>query len=297
MYLLYLQSIRSMIRKQRSIGGILSKDARFNIYPHVYSPLHPPAPSVKVCLCTQLSLNRISSLPRILKSWEGPLSVTVYITNKESATLTKIVKYLNKCFPHAQSRMSIHVVTSRKDIFVKGPTNFDLSLLDCKYPITTIDRIIHEENKLIDDPIIEYPQNIFRNLARRGCRTPFSVTIDCDLIPSLNLFQNLNKFLTRNKIITNTLWVIPAFELRRTSLYQIPGNIPALLRYLQNRKARVFHVTVTFLECFLYLFWNNDLLNYVFSFKNLSMDHGKKFVLYNMIKSCDQQSLRSFLSS
>lgn len=86
-----------------------------------------------------------------------------------------------------------------------------------------------------------YPQNLARNVARKGANTKFSFVLDIDVIPSADSARNLAKFLAINAC-PMCAFVIATYELDATAKF--PGNKSELLQYVEQKKARPFHQVV-----------------------------------------------------
>ena len=96
-----------------------------------------------------------------------------------------------------------------------------------------------------------YPQNLMRNVARKGCPAAHVLLLDVDVIPSLNMAQSLSAFLLQQNQTTNhwrressgsclkCAFVLPTYELDERSAF--PSNKWQLLQLVQQGKAQAFH--------------------------------------------------------
>ena len=86
-----------------------------------------------------------------------------------------------------------------------------------------------------------YPQNLARNVARKGANTKFSFVLDIDVIPSADSARTLAKFLAINAC-PMCAFVIATYELDATAKF--PRNKSELLQCVSQKKARPFHQIV-----------------------------------------------------
>ena len=93
-----------------------------------------------------------------------------------------------------------------------------------------------------------YPQNLMRNVARKGCPAPFVLLLDVDVIPSLNMAQSLSAFLlnleekrkkNNNMKSLKCAFVVPTYELDERSAF--PRNKSQLLQLVADGRAQPFH--------------------------------------------------------
>lgn len=117
---------------------------------------------------------------------------------------------------------------------------------------------------------IAYPQNLMRNVARKGCPSSFVLLLDVDVIPSLNMAQSLSAFLLKLEKNNNNnnnkepvkgnkknnlavsgpknkprreclkcAFVLPTYELDDSSVF--PRNKSQLLQLVADGRAQPFH--------------------------------------------------------
>lgn len=85
-----------------------------------------------------------------------------------------------------------------------------------------------------------YPNNLLRNIARKGVHTQFFFLIDIDMVPSGGLRQGFIDFIQRYKHGSNIVYVVPSFELKNN--YIVPQNKTELLRLSDEIIVRPFYV-------------------------------------------------------
>ncbi|ODN01168.1 Beta-1,4-glucuronyltransferase 1 [Orchesella cincta] len=210
-----------------------------------------------ICLATQSSLDRIKHIPELLKTWRGPVSLAVYITNEEEWLMLNLyIRFLERCYPSFGNQVSIHLaVPSSLDQFcfkegVLEKWEANQATIENKYQCHEVHDFM---NLLISTfPITEkaklalkevYPQNHMRNIARKGCATDWTFSTDIDIIPSEGLAENLQEFydsLKENRInCEKCAYVIPTFELEETQPF--PKTKRELIACYESGAARQFH--------------------------------------------------------
>ena len=156
-----------------------------------------------VCLATQSTLDRMESLPELVTSWHGRVSVAVFVPDVEHSMMLYLIEFLISCFPDIKERASFHF------IYPLGypPVNFTVD----KRKNMTCDQLSHIINDLLSQRPnttmtwrkgYAYPQNFHRNIARRSCQTEYVFTPDIDMIPNPSLYQDLTYFLSRQSNCT-----------------------------------------------------------------------------------------------
>lgn len=198
----------------------------------------------KVCLATQSSLERLSSMAQVAHRWTGPISAAVYAAGEELAILKAYIGYLRRCYPVVKSRVSFHLtVPSAKPAQFSFATTStpDPTVFDCTKPEATLNRLLKfrlpETAKWrLKHP---YPQNHLRNLARRNCQSSYVFLTDVDIIPSGGLTESLDAFLRHSKCRGLCAYVVPTYELDER--VRFPSNKTDLIRLANKGLARPFH--------------------------------------------------------
>lgn len=135
----------------------------------------------QVTLVTQVSMDRLGILERSLSSWDGPVSIAIFIPYKLQNSQDDIdwpKMYSHKKLQQFNNNINF-VVT-----LVKGQSDSD-----------------------------EYPINYLRNIAIRQASTEFIFLVDADFTPAAD-FQPKFDVVTRayRHVADKTAWVVPAFE-------------------------------------------------------------------------------------
>lgn len=86
-----------------------------------------------------------------------------------------------------------------------------------------------------------YPQNLARNVARKGANTGYTFVTDVDIVPSQGSAKSLRTFLATTTC-QMCAFVIATYELHSSA--EFPTNKNQLLDYVKQDKARPFHKTV-----------------------------------------------------
>lgn len=197
-----------------------------------------------VCLATQSSIERLSSLVEVASHWTGPISVALFVAGNDELHLLQIyIFYLRNCFQTIRDRVSFHLSypKDRQPNIIKNLNNVDLNNYDCGKPKETLNRLIKfrsaETIKWRTKKV--YPQNHLRNIARKGCQNGNVFLIDVDIIPSINFTENIDKFLRKTKCQNLCAYVIPTYEL--DTRVKFPRDKLDIIRLAKKGLARPFH--------------------------------------------------------
>ncbi|KAM0788786.1 hypothetical protein ACM66B_002875 [Microbotryomycetes sp. NB124-2] len=107
-----------------------------------------------ITLVTQLSISRLARFERILANWDGPVSVSIYLTDETDV--------------HAlRSHLKSHAATERWQ---------DVSLTVVKPDYTVSEQALLKR--------LRYPINKLRNIALKAAATSFVLVVDADFVPS-----------------------------------------------------------------------------------------------------------------
>ncbi|CAO3621716.1 unnamed protein product [Cunninghamella blakesleeana] len=116
-----------------------------------------------VTLVSQFSVNRLTVFSKVIESWQGPLSVAIYLTERNDIEKVKE--------------------------FFKDENNLKLYQ---RVSITLVKPSYNDKDK---EERLRYPINHLRNLAIMSTTTPYIYVIDADFIPSSTLFQTAQNIL------------------------------------------------------------------------------------------------------
>lgn len=195
-----------------------------------------------VCLATQSSLERLSSLVEVSNNWSGSISAAIFVAGNDEMHLLQIyVSYLRNCFPSIRDRVSFHLVYPKeRKPSIKTLEYKDYLNYDCAKPKETLIRLMKyrtpETTKWRTKKV--YPQNHMRNIARKNCQTDNVFLIDVDIIPSINFTEHIDKFLRKDKC-QMCAFVVPTFEI--DTRVKFPHTKSDILRLTKKGLARPFH--------------------------------------------------------
>lgn len=86
-----------------------------------------------------------------------------------------------------------------------------------------------------------YPINLLRNVALKDAQTSLAFVFDTDFMPSSQLHDLLVAHVAAASSAKRMAWVIPAFEVKRSSLVDMPANFSALRAAFKGGDVGVFH--------------------------------------------------------
>ncbi|KAI7889939.1 glycosyl-transferase for dystroglycan-domain-containing protein [Mucor mucedo] len=140
--------------------------------------------TMDVTLISQFSVNRLETFAKAIKSWSGPITAAIYLTN--AADIEELVEFFS-----VQKNLEAYA----------GVT---LALVKPNY---------------LSNAHLAYPINHLRNIAITESSTEYIFVLDADFSPSINLYGYLrNKLLPfiayQSGKIPDTAWVVPCFALR-----------------------------------------------------------------------------------
>ncbi|KAI8494752.1 hypothetical protein Bbelb_273570 [Branchiostoma belcheri] len=150
-------------------------------YEHIFNATFSQYKEDTVTLVTQVSMDRITMLDRIIRHWDGPMAVALYVpTTSEKPDTNHDWKryYINKKLRHPKFRTFCSVLAVYANV--------------------------------VND---EYPINYLRNLALQMVKSKYVFLLDADFIPSPNFQENFRLLITDESDPTDrNAYVVPAFE-------------------------------------------------------------------------------------
>lgn len=199
-----------------------------------------------VCLATQSSIERLSSLVQVTSNWHGPISAALFAAGDDELNLLlSYILYLRRCFSQVRERVTFHIALPKdrlpKRIEVEG---WNLANMNCLRPESTLDELLRKRSGSTTKWRIKhpYPQNHLRNLARKNCQSRYVFLTDVDIIPSELLAENLNDFFRDVRCKKLCAYVIPTYEI--DNRVRFPPNKTELVRLANKGLARPFHQKV-----------------------------------------------------
>ncbi|XP_008206491.1 uncharacterized protein LOC100114967 isoform X3 [Nasonia vitripennis] len=239
--------------------------------------------SSRVCLATQTSLEKLSSLVQVVHQWTGTISVALYAAgDEEFEVLQRYLEYMRHCYEPIRERVTFSLAVPRNRPPRAQPRYYPPDgLLDCQKPEGTLNQMTRAiSNEQTNWRIRNvYPQNHMRNLARKNCQTDYVFLTDVDIVPSTNLSRVLDEFLGQEKC-DKCAYVIPTYEL--DARVRFPQNKSELIRLAKKGLARPFHQKVFIHNQFATNFtrWMLDATPGYKAHENLKM--GKAYVSHDV---------------
>ena len=158
---------------------------------------HSTAVSHNVCLATQSSLDRLHWLGETADHWRGAISVAVYLDGEEVAIFRRVIRHMRQCHPDMLANIAFHVVSAAAQsppAAFPGKSWTDVTADDqsanCTGPAEALTWLLKERPSLSakwESAARPYPQNLMRNVARKGCPSQYTMLLDIDVIPTFNM--------------------------------------------------------------------------------------------------------------
>lgn len=211
-----------------------------------------------VSIVTQCSSSHIHHLAELSENWNGPISVSVFTYDDDFMDTVSRLLHFHFCNDHIFRHVSFHLVFP----ISRSPRNFE-SLSNLKLSCTdSLDSpgFLQPDFKHINyqNPDLDYPNNLLRNLAINYAQTPYIFMIDIDMVPSENLRTQFQKFMSHTSKRTHpnltsdvinphlsssphslSAYVVPVFEIR--DAVRVPKNKPELIEQWTKGLARPFY--------------------------------------------------------
>lgn len=224
------------------------------------------AVSHNVCLATQSSLDRLHWIAQVADHWRGAISVAVYLDDEEVHIFRRIIRHLRQCHSDLLANLAFHIVSSDIQSLMTAAFSSSLDLTNpfwtgddrddaaehssrplagnCTGPSEALTWLLKERPSLSAkwESGRIYPQNLMRNVARKGCPSHYVLLLDVDVIPSFNMAESLAEFLDRPSIAAHCpkcAFVVPTYELDYAA--DFPQNKSQLLTLENEGRAQPFH--------------------------------------------------------
>ena len=197
-----------------------------------------------VTLCTQASVDKLDLVVRTLTSWEGPLSLAVFVPDREFDLAQLYISYLRSCHPAVRQQVTFSFVhpLDRPPRAVGRLTTPGPAISCAASPTDVLSRLTRP---LLTDKQYSawrtgysFPQQLLRNQARAASTTHYSLSLDVDIVPAPGLTLSLARFLNGNTC-AKCAFVLPTFELDIRAA--LPRDKVELCALLDSGRARPFH--------------------------------------------------------
>ena len=136
-----------------------------------------------VTLATQTSVERLHWLVETSDTWDGPMSVVVFVPDAEFDLAQLYISYLRSCF----SKIRDNVAWSLAHPVTKPPraANLEAGSLSCtdhKVSLASLVGGLYTREYAQWRRGYDYPQNHLRNIARDNSLTHYTLSLDVDVI-------------------------------------------------------------------------------------------------------------------
>ncbi|XP_046382479.1 beta-1,4-glucuronyltransferase 1-like [Ischnura elegans] len=240
-------------------GRVLDASGEFQVVPKLAKAESFPQASVAtpahdISVATHCSVEHLHRLLPFVERWQGPISVAVFAGETELGTALNSIASLRACSPPIRRLASFHLVSpllpgGRPPLALLGTT----APSRCGSLLEQLREFGRDKTKKnyargtgvggVHSP--PYPNNLLRNVARRGVSTEFVLTVDIDMLPSRNLRADFTNFAMKNRLYDDsqkedkTVYVLPAFEANEGA--PIPGDKAELLALSDTFRLRPFY--------------------------------------------------------
>jgi len=219
----------------------------YKIWPLFITRTRNVKDSIDITIITQSSVSNLPDIERLVRDWDGPVSVGVFAPGSDIEIAVKVLYTMKVCNQAVRSNVIFSLVLA-----LSHPPKYhhDLSVYlhkiksnppVCKSFLSFDDILQSKTDRNYENQAVPYPVNLLRNVALENVRTSHVFVIDIDMSPSANLRKSFQKeYLSIKR--ENGVYVIPTFELEER--IEIPSTKKELLDLWSLGKARPFYETV-----------------------------------------------------
>ena len=184
-------------------------------------------------LTTHCSLNNLYHLYRLLNSWSGTVSVSIFIYEYDTYAAINLISHFIACNPKYAARLSIHLIgkNHKLDIHLDA---WKITSLNCSSILDT--------TSTPNYATIVYPNNLLRNIALRNAYSEYVFPVDVDVIPSPRSDNLISRFLTRTNQHHRRqaiAYVLPVFEKRTNT--PMPSTKDELILFSKLNNVRFLY--------------------------------------------------------
>ncbi|KAH3851583.1 beta-1,4-glucuronyltransferase 1-like isoform X2 [Dreissena polymorpha] len=163
-------------------------------------------------ICMHATANHLHYLTDLMAVWTGPVSVTVFTHHGQDITdLLENLLYYKHCFENISKFVSFHIaypVSISIEVKPSNVWNFECEMEP--------EHLIRNDSSNFKSKV-PYPHNVLRNIAITFAKTPYILSLDIDMIPSVNLHSQFEQFVKRRQSLLSDMsskvaFVLPAFE-------------------------------------------------------------------------------------
>ncbi|KAL3872981.1 hypothetical protein ACJMK2_036146 [Sinanodonta woodiana] len=210
------ESIESLIKKmweKVTTANVLDKSGSYVVIDNILEESNSKKDHTQdVTIVTQCSSNHLHHLLTLSKTWNGPISVSVFTHDQDTQFAIYTIAYLIACVKNISKQVLFHIAFPVKN----SPLPFDLHdfTVSCNDRIDTFQSKSKHLNYAVEG--LEYPNNLLRNIATQAAKTSFVFIVDIDTLPSPEMRMSFNVFIKRHKQFMNSsspiAFVVPSFE-------------------------------------------------------------------------------------
>ena len=200
--------------------------------------------SLGVTLTTQTSVDRLHWLPLVSAAWSGPVSVAVFVPDKEFDICQAYISYLRSCYQPIRDNVLFSLVHPVQRPPRSARIDTTTWLQPCHHPedvLKSLTRQVFTREYAAWRTGYNYPQNHLRNIARQNSITYYTMSLDVDIIPSPGMAKHLSMFLNSNTC-SKCAFVVPTYEIHDKA--ELPANKSELLHLIKMLRAQPFHSKV-----------------------------------------------------
>jgi len=229
-----------------------------------------PDTNFGVTYCTHATPEFLYHIVEIVRRWDGPVSLAVYVPCTDAGLSLAIMHHLCHCLPE-MSRLSLHLIfpVQHPPVFTSAAfSSYDSNANAHQFPTFTdcsaSEALLSGKLKTYRQREgLTYPVNVARNVARKATETSHVLVSDVELLPSQHLVSAFLSMLSRfrkqhvkgdgsdfdlnpplpivqESRMKNFVFVLPVFEVDEKEL-NVPSTKEELLELYAQNKAVYFH--------------------------------------------------------
>lgn len=225
---------------------VLDSSGEYQVVPGIAVATKQPLPrglvsaTPDISLVTQCSFNHLHHLVTLSQRWQGPISVAVFAEDHQISDALWKIAGLRSCFASIRQNVTFALISP-----LPAKSSPPLSIPSSPPPHSCINS--HDVENVKNYAITHnYPNNLLRNVARRGTPSEFILVIDIDMLPNENLRQDFFAFASQRGLFRKvepedkTVFVVPAFEMRES--IAPPKHKSDLIKLSESGDVRPFYI-------------------------------------------------------
>jgi len=199
-------------------------------------------------ILTYSSIKKLIYLPLLEQTWKGPISFAIFVDNRK--IFYDVVRSFAICHVGLLNRVLFHIVYPVKSMPMKNKGQFNKLLQDLHVmrssPLVFCQRLRIFLKQLCDEVDYaaseSYPVGLLQNLAFQEAKTDYVIHLDIDLVPSRNMRQLFNSFISLNHVNQQMFFIPPVFEVDEKTFdsLSLPITKKRLKMLLSNNLSQPF---------------------------------------------------------